>query len=256
MLKKVTSKPSSPQGIQVIERAASILRLLENERDGLSLGQISQQVGLARSTVQRIVNALAKEHFLIAATPNARVKLGPALLRMAANVNFDFAKFVRPYIEVLSREIQETVDLSMHKGDSIVFVDQIQGKHRLSAVSAVGESFPLHSTANGKAALSLLDDDAVKKILKGGLAIETANTQTDLELLFGEIQQIRDTGIACDEEEHSEGISAVGTAFHDPAGRVFAISIPVPSVRFKRTKNELIGALKRCREEILNSLQG
>ena len=48
-------------GIQVIARAAAILRTLESNRDGMSLGEIAKQVGLARSTVQRIVNALAVE---------------------------------------------------------------------------------------------------------------------------------------------------------------------------------------------------
>ncbi len=44
--------------VQVIARAAAILRALEDEADGLSLGQIAQRVCLARSTVQRIVAAL------------------------------------------------------------------------------------------------------------------------------------------------------------------------------------------------------
>ncbi|HWE77543.1 MAG TPA: helix-turn-helix domain-containing protein, partial [Pseudolabrys sp.] len=39
--------------VQVIARAATILRALEEENTGLSLGQIAQRVNLARSTVQR-----------------------------------------------------------------------------------------------------------------------------------------------------------------------------------------------------------
>ena len=47
--------------VQVIARAATILRALEEQPAGLSLGQIAQRVDLARSTVQRIVAALAAE---------------------------------------------------------------------------------------------------------------------------------------------------------------------------------------------------
>ena len=57
---KSADKPGP--GIQVIARAARILRELENEHDGLSLGQIAKRVGLPRSTVQRIVGALTEEH--------------------------------------------------------------------------------------------------------------------------------------------------------------------------------------------------
>lgn len=40
-------------GVQVIARAASVLRALEGKPDGLSLGEIARAVGLARSTVLR-----------------------------------------------------------------------------------------------------------------------------------------------------------------------------------------------------------
>ena len=59
--------------VQVIARAAAILRAIEGENAGLSLAQIAQRVNLARSTVQRIVASLAAEKILIAASPNGRV---------------------------------------------------------------------------------------------------------------------------------------------------------------------------------------
>ena len=61
-------KPSRASGIQVIARAAAILRVLRDSETGLSLGQIARQVGLPRSTVQRIVGALQEERLVIAAS--------------------------------------------------------------------------------------------------------------------------------------------------------------------------------------------
>ena len=104
--------PADKSQVQVIARAASILRALENEASGLSLGQIAQRVGLARSTVQRIVAALEAEKLVIAASPTGRVRLGPTLLRLAASVHTDFATLARPFIAKLSSELRETVDLS------------------------------------------------------------------------------------------------------------------------------------------------
>ena len=68
--------PNDKSQVQVIARAATILRALEEENAGLSLGQIAQRVNLARSTVQRIVAALETEKLVIAASPNGRVRLG------------------------------------------------------------------------------------------------------------------------------------------------------------------------------------
>ena len=259
MPKQMETEPDGAktrQGIQVIARAAKVLRILENEKDGLSLGQIAKRVSLPRSTVQRIVNALAEEQLLIAATPNARVALGPAILRMAANTNFDFAKFVLPHLESLAQRTGETVDLSMHRGNRMVFVDQITASHRLSAVSAVGESLPTFSSANGKAALSLLDNAAIAELLGNGLFKETPNTITSMSDLIREIEAIRKTHIATDNEEHTEGICALGTAFLDPLGRIFAVSVPVPTIRFVRARESITAALLDFREGMLAALNG
>lgn len=245
------SENSVRPGIQVIARAAAILRILESENDGLSLGQIAKRADLPRSTVQRIVNALADEQLLIAATPNARVMLGPAIVRMASNTRFDFATFVLPHLESLADVTGETVDLSLQHGNKMVFIDQITSNHRLSAVSAVGESFPTFSCANGKAALALLSDDEISILLKDQLYVETPNTITSVRKLMREIKVIRENGYAVDNEEHTEGISAVGTAFHDLSGRTFAVSVPVPTTRFVRSQAAVTEALLAFREKLL-----
>ncbi|HMK84551.1 MAG TPA: helix-turn-helix domain-containing protein, partial [Steroidobacteraceae bacterium] len=164
--------------IQVIERAARVLRALEGEGEGLSLGQIAQRVGLARSTVQRIVDALSAEHFLIAATPTSGVRLGPALIRLASSASVEFDQITRPIITDLSQEVGETVDLSVLKGNAAVFTDQVQGAHRLRAVSAIGETFPLYCTANGKALLSIVSEDKFERLLRNPMPRMTPNTVT------------------------------------------------------------------------------
>jgi DNA-binding IclR family transcriptional regulator len=239
----------------VIARAASILRALENQEDGLSLGEIALRVGLPRSTVQRIVSALAEEQFLIAASPRSRVKLGPALIRLAQATKMDIGPIVRPWLEKLCHSLQETVDLSVLQGRNAVFLDQLPGSHRLRAVSAIGERFPLHCTACGKALLAAMTDAQLDSMLaKLELTDFTENTITDASALREEIKRARQNRYALNVEEHSEGVSAVGTWFEDPFGRAYAISIPSPTVRYARNKDEFTAALLACREEIVAML--
>ena len=218
--------------VQVIARAATILRALEDENAGLSLGQIAQRVNLARSTVQRIVAALEAEKLVIAATPNGRVRLGPTILRLAASVRSDFITLARPLLEQLSEELHETVDLSTVKKDHLVFIDQVIGSQRLRAVSAVGDTFPLYCTANGKAYLAQLSDTAVEALIGRAYETRTPKTLTRLDALLADLKAVRRNGVAYDREEHTLGICAVGVAFHDPLGNAVAISVPVPSQRF------------------------
>src|SRR4051794_3529892 len=70
-------------GIQVISRAAQVLRALDGAPEGLSLSQLAERVALPRSTVHRLTTALAAEGLIAAASPNGRVRLGPELTRLA-----------------------------------------------------------------------------------------------------------------------------------------------------------------------------
>jgi DNA-binding IclR family transcriptional regulator len=248
MTRHVTNDKSQ---VQVIARAATILRALEEENAGLSLGQIAQRVNLARSTVQRIVAALETEKLVIAATPNGRVRLGPTILRLAASVRSDFIALARPYLERLSEELHETVDLSTVKKDHLVFIDQVIGSQRLRTASAVGETFPLYCTANGKAYLARLSDPAIEALIGRAYEARTNKTLTRIDSLLAELKSARRSGIAYDREEHTLGICAVGVALQDPLGNAVAISVPVPAQRFHNRHTliaERLLATKRAME--------
>ena len=242
------------RGIQVIARAATVLRSLEKEPEGLSLGEIAKRVSLPRSTVQRIVAALGEERLLTWASSHARMKLGPALAELGAAADVGTEKLVRPMMQELSRLVEETVDLSILKDDTAVFVDQVQGTQRLVAVSAIGKAFPLHCTANGKALLSLLSTQHRADLLSGRLKRYTDKTNIDRSVLESQLHDVKMSYLAYDIEEHSKGICAVGTAFLDSLGREFSLSIPVPTARFPEKRQQLSKLLKQVRAAIQQRL--
>jgi DNA-binding IclR family transcriptional regulator len=232
-MRRTSAKSSADKNpVQVIGRAVSILRALEGQPDGLSLGEIASRVDLARSTVQRIVAALASEKVLIAASPTGRVRIGPTILRLASSAPTDFAALARPFLQRLSEELDETVDLAAVRGDQLVFVDQVIGPHRLRAVSGVGEAFPLYCTANGKAFLATLDETDVEALIGRKYEKRTPNTITGLRELLSDLKTVRKARIAFDREEHTIGICAVGVALQDPFDNPIAISVPIPAPRF------------------------
>src|SRR5579875_3664120 len=235
-------------GIQVISRAGQILRALAGEREGLSLSQLALRVGLPRSTVHRIVAALESEGLAASASPSGRYRLGIELVRLARSQHGDLRAQVHPLLQRLSREVNETVDLSILIGDRASFIDQIAAPHRLRAVSAIGASFPAHGTANGKALLAA----QVESLLPERLEALTPNTITSRGRLIQELGAVRRLGYAVDHEEHTLGISAIGAVVCDPLGAVAAISIPVPTQRFEGNEAALVRALRRtCAEASL-----
>jgi DNA-binding IclR family transcriptional regulator len=175
---------------------------------------------------------------------------------MASNSSFNFVEFIRPYITELSRVEGETVDVSEMQKSRTVFVDQVVGSARLNIVSKIGEAFPLHCLASRKAMLSTLTETALnKRMARKPLEKHTPFTITDYKELEAELVKVRKTHIAFDIEEHFEGVSAIGTSIQEPGGTLYAISIPVPSVRFKRKKKRLVEALLECRARILAEIE-
>lgn len=237
-------------GIQVISRAAAILRVCGASNAGLSLGEIAAELALPRSTVQRIVNALVTEGLLQTNGTHRSIRIGLGLHAIALARRIDVVEIAHPYLKELSHSTGETVDLAELKGDHLVFVDQVSGSQRLRTISSVGEIFPLHNTANGKAALSFMSDEDALSRLRSTIHIEPAN----LNRLLSEIQVARNNGFAEDNDEHMEGISAIGTAFQSATGNIFAISIPLPSVRFQSKKQQLAEMLLHFRSQIEDAL--
>ncbi len=247
--KEAEDKNAAQGGIQVIARAASILRTLENHPNGLSLGQIAKSVELARSTVQRIVAALAAEDFVIASGPGD-VRIGPGLVRIGASAGSNAADLIRPHLRALGETVGETVDLAVLSGGSTVFVDQVPGRQRLVALSAVGERFPLHCTANGKAILACFSPEDAEELIDASIGEHPDFPLKNRIKLRAELEQIRKSHIAFDLEEHGLGISAAGIALLDPMGRPIAVSIPVPAQRFADQKEILSSQLKLFRKRI------
>jgi DNA-binding IclR family transcriptional regulator len=237
-------------GVQVIARAASLLRALENSPEGLSLAQLAVKVGLARSTVQRIVGALVAEDLLVAAGPSGGVRIGAGLARLAQSVQSNIAEVIRPHLRALGDEVGETVDLAVLSGGSVTFIDQVQGSRRLIALSAIGERFPLHCTANGKAILACFSDDDARALVARSLAEHPQPPLPDIKPLMREIAKIRQSHVAYDVEEHGEGISAAGIALLDVFGRPFAVSIPAPAQRFAEQKAAIAQRLLAFREQL------
>jgi DNA-binding IclR family transcriptional regulator len=248
-----TSRPESPvegerrRGVQAIARAAAVLRALEAAPAGLGTSELAIATGLPKSTVHRLVAALAEED-LIAQGSDGRARLGPGIARLATAEREALGERLRPVLLDLRRQLDETVDLAVLDGAAVRFVDQVAAPRRLRAVSAVGELFPLHCTANGKALLAAMPESRAASLLPARLERFTPHTIVSRAELLTELAQVRSRGVALDREEHTEGICAAGAPIADGAEAVAAISVPVPAQRFRGREDELAAAVRDAAE--------
>ncbi|MBT0959115.1 IclR family transcriptional regulator [Alphaproteobacteria bacterium KMM 3653] len=243
-----STEKSDRNGIQVIARAAAILRVLKDKKGGLSLGQIATEVNLPRSTVQRITGALATERLVISDPSGGGVRLGPELALLAESANDNIVERCRLILSELARETGETTDLAVLRGEGLVFIDQVPGLHRLRTVSSVGDVFPLTSTANGRACLALMPRKAAMEL--AAQEFQRTGQEDGYEELSGLLDKIAQSGLAFDTDEHTQGISAIGFAFQDASGSYYAMSIPIPTSRFPENREKVETALRRAKANV------
>jgi DNA-binding IclR family transcriptional regulator len=242
--------------VQVISRAAAIMRTLESHPEGLSLAAIAERLGLARSTIQRIVTTLEAEDLLIAASPNARVRLGPGLLRLAAAVETSTAKVAKPLMLELARELGETIDLSIMARDHAVFIERVLGTHSVYAITAIATHYPLHCTANGKAMLAELGDAEIAQRIGETFERRTAHSLTTYKDLMSALKTVRRAGVAFSYEENAPGICGVGVALRDSDNNLLSLSVPVPTSRFAEQKRKIAQRLLEAKETLQRQLRG
>lgn len=244
------------EGIQVISRAAAILREVGAQPDGLSLGKLAAATGLARSTVQRIVDALELEHLVQAGAGGVRPGWG--LRRLGELPGSGIALELRAELYGLFEATHETVDLSTLSGGEVLFMDRFLSDQPERAVPTIGAIYPAYTMSSGKALLSCLPDEAIEALYAAApLERLTPHTVANLAELRRQIDGIRHGDFAYDLEEHALGRSAIGLPIGRRGDAVLALSVVMPSKRFDSVRASVEKALtkfaERCRARLASA---
>ncbi|MNU38660.1 HTH-type transcriptional regulator SrpS [compost metagenome] len=239
-------------GVQVIARAAAILRSLEDEPSGLSLGAIAKKCGLPRSTVQRMVDALAQEE-LLEVHGRGGVCLGPAFMRLAAVSHVDITQKVRPFLEELSRVTGETAILFGANGSDLMILHSAVSPNALRVAPAAGSFLTIYATASGKILLSAMQNAAVARLLGDKLKPLTPKTLSLCQLIE-QLDDIRSGGFAYDFNEHTQGVGAVAVGLQTPQGH-YAIDVVGPVWRIEQQLELVKAALLKCQDDLSNAMR-
>jgi IclR family transcriptional regulator, acetate operon repressor len=219
-------KEANNGGIQVVARTTRIMRTLSAHPQGLSLAGIAIEVGLPRSTVQRIINALVADNIVEPVGPSGGFRLGPALGQMLYQTQADIVSVLRPHLERLSLQLRETVCLSRTNGTQHDILDQFIGEQTLRVVLPIGACTPLQITAGGKALLARMGEEQL-------LASLNQLADDDNRLLLADLEKIRESDFAFDYEEFAEGISSIAVAIATYRG-YYALTILAPTARMTK----------------------
>jgi DNA-binding IclR family transcriptional regulator len=235
-------------GVLVIAKAAAVMRALGDNPQGLSLAAIAHIVDLPRSTVQRIIAALEAEYLVESLGGRGGFRLGPALGQLINKTQSDIISMVRPYISELSLLVGESVTLASLIGDKIYIVERIISERELRIVFPIGIQPPSYATASGKVLLASLGATKVSALLPEVLPEFTPQT-LDQPALLAQLEDIRLSGVAKDNEEYIEGICSVAVLINTYLGN-YAIAVVAPATRTHVRAEQFEAALIDCKQSI------
>ena len=187
-----------------------------------SADEIAESLGVPRSSVYRLLRALATRDYIRHTATNC-YEVGPRL-RMLQGITERqnrLLQVARPHLDELSRITGQTAHLAVQSANHLTYVDTVIGQSGISIYPS--PSSPLHCTSLGKVLLAFLPDLQRDEMIRG-LTLEhrTPNTITSKDDLREELTQVRRRGYALDNEEWELGLRCIGAPVHNAAGTVIA----------------------------------
>ncbi|MFJ5265184.1 IclR family transcriptional regulator [Streptomyces sp. NPDC088387] len=248
-----------PYGAASVGNALRTLLYLRG-RDSVRLTDVSDHLGIARSTAHRLLSTLRSYGFVEQEPGGRRYRLGPAVLALAHGVTDERAliRIARPYLEALRDASQETSNLLVLDGPDVLFLDGVEGPRTLRVAPRTGDHVPAYGTAAGKALLAELPAETVRARYPGGLSRLTPGTLPDLDALLADLAVARERGYALNFEESATEVHAIGMPIHDTHGVcVASVTVSGPGTRLGRGDIEgFLPALRTAAEGISAGLGG
>lgn len=220
--------------VQSIYRAAAILGALRQAGRPLTVTDVSQALGLHRTTTHRMMMSLVDVGFIHHDPERGLYRLGLGLVELGTAVlqQIDLVSVARPYVLDLSNRTNETTFLAVLHDRSAVYVEKAESPRSVRTSVTVGQRHPLHATSVGKAILAFLPPDQRDRILMGyTLTQYTEKTITLLPDLLTELDRTRERGFALQLEERDPDVNGLAAPVFTADGLVGALCISGPSNR-------------------------
>ena len=201
-------------------------------RPDQTVTDIARHAGLAKSSAVRIAMALAADGYLARDTVSKRYRLGLRLWELGSlAVQRDgLLQAGRRVMRQVAEATEETVVLAVLDGTSVIYIDKIEGTR--AVVARIGGRNPAHAVSTGKALLSCLSDDELRRRLPEQLETFTERTVGDREALIRQLHTVRDNGgLVVNRGEFRPEVGGIAMPIIDELGRPAAIGLSCPMSR-------------------------
>jgi len=227
--------------VKSLSKALVVLDLLGQYPNGASLQLLSEQTGINKTSVHRMLATFEESGYVNQVATNKEYRLTMKLLHVGqAAINADVTGIVKPHLAQLLKAVDETINFLSFDSDSIIFKDKFEpASSSFRTRTYVGLHSPMYCSAAGKCYLAFSSEQVREAYWQRNASTMrkfTDNTIVEKTRFFEVLEEIKRNGYAIDDEENEAGISCVAVPIRDRSGHpTYAISVSTltPKMRQK-----------------------
>ncbi|MGH2832733.1 MAG: IclR family transcriptional regulator [Solirubrobacteraceae bacterium] len=237
-----------PRYSQSLERGLAILGSFTPERPIRGIADLAEELGMSRPTTHRYVTTLTELGYLEqGAQRKYRLGLRVIDLGMSALNATSLHDHAHRYLEELRQRTSYTISIAILDGQDIILIDRVLSLRRGQIPNAlglrIGSRLPAYRTAMGKVLLANLTEAEQHQLLSSMKLVKRGpNTITSKTALRQELEQVRDEGLAVDDQELAPDVHCIAAPLRNGAREVIA-AVDMTATTSAITLEELVDAL-------------
>jgi DNA-binding IclR family transcriptional regulator len=252
---------NSTYSAPILYKAFAVLGEVAQNQSELGISDISRRLGISKSTIYGITNALTDLGALRQHQETKKFRLGPALLQLGTQVldGMDLKSIAKPLMDNLGKEFRETVFMGTFSEKGIIIVEKVESPQELKITAPTGTRIPVFAGAAAKTFLAHAPKQQVERLLaEKPLPKYTDKTITHRDKYLAELELVKSQGYAADFEEYIQGVNAICVPVFDNWNTVIAALWMVGFTNtFTREKADLaVKAAIKAAAEIKSRLKG
>jgi IclR family transcriptional regulator, pca regulon regulatory protein len=221
---------------QSLERGLAVLAAFRPDRPALGISELARELGLTRSTTHRYAATLASLRYLEQDGSTRKYRLGPRVLDLGFSMlgSLELREVAAPHLRRLTDTTGHTSNLAIRDDTDVILIDRVRGRpgryHHLEFSLHVGSRLPSYCSATGKALLAFVPRPDLDQLLdRMDLVPRGPRTLTDRSALMAELEQVRTTGLATNDEELESALRSIAAPVRARSGQVVAaVNVAIP----------------------------
>lgn len=213
-----------PDHLSSVYNAIRILQEFSDDRPELGITELSARLGLAKSTVFRLMRTLTETNLVVrdGQSRKYRLGLGTFVIGSIAYRRMEIRDRAFPLMIDLMHTVRRVVRLGVYDDGGVVYLLKLPEDKETRTFSSIGKRVPAYSTAVGKMLLAHQPESEIERILSHPLKPITAHTITDPVKLREQLSEICSAGYATTHEESTAHLCSVAVPVFDHHQHVIA----------------------------------